>query len=97
MQIGEQILALFSEEMVLISFLLIVGAIVAQIIARRSKKILESIGIPEAIEGTSLERTMGKMGTSTVIMVSKISMWLIIGGTVLLALPIFSHPYLFLY
>ena len=35
MQIGEQILSLFSEEMVLISFLLIVGAIVAQVIARR--------------------------------------------------------------
>ena len=93
MQIGEQILALFSEEMVLISFLLIVGAIVAQIIARRSKKILESIGIPEVIEGTSLERTMGKMGTSTVIMVSKISMWLIIGGTVLLALTILDVNY----
>ena len=41
MEIGEQILALLSEEIVLISFLLIMGAIVAQVVARKSKKILE--------------------------------------------------------
>ena len=86
MEIVEEFQLLFSERVVLISFLLILGAIVAQIIARRSKRILEKIGIPEAVEGTSLERAMGKMGTSTVVMVSKISMWLIIGGTILLAL-----------
>ena len=93
MEIGEQVLALLSEEIVLISFLLIMGAIVAQVVARRSKKILEKIGIPKAVEGTSLERTMGKMGTSTVVMVSKISMWLIIGGTILVALTLLDVNY----
>ena len=93
MEIVEAFQLLFSERVVLISFLLILGAIVAQIIARRSKRILEKIGIPEAVEGTSLERAMGKMGTSTVVMVSKISMWLIIGGTILLALNLLEVNY----
>jgi len=89
----EQVQILFSNRIVVLSLLLVSGAIMAQFIARRSKKIMELIGIPEAVEGTSLERTMGRLGTSTVIMVSKASMWVIIGSTIIFSITVLDMGY----
>ncbi len=93
MEIIEQIQILFSNRIVVLSLLLVSGAIIAQFISRRSKKIMELIGIPEAVEGTSLERTMGRMGTSTVIMASKASMWVIIGSTIIFSIVFLDMGY----
>ena len=62
-----------------------VGLVVGYLLGRISNRFLDAIGVPEAVEGTSFERTAQSLGTSTVALFSRLLSWFIYGVTVLLA------------
>jgi hypothetical protein len=67
---------------------LITGVLVGIIIGRLSRRLLTAVGVTEAIEGTTFERTVNRLGTSTVGIISALIAIAIIALTVGLALSI---------
>jgi small-conductance mechanosensitive channel len=57
-------------DLVLIVVILVVGVLVAYLVGRVGKRMLVAAGVGEAVEGTAFERTVGRLGTSTVSMLA---------------------------
>ncbi len=72
---------------------LLLGIILGLIADRLNRRVLTSLGVPEAVEGTAFERTMRGFGTSTVSIVARLSMWFIIGVAVFAALSVAELRY----
>lgn len=70
------------------ALVLVVGLLAGFIIGRVNVRILRGAGVPEAVEGTSLERTARKFGTDTVAIVAQGSAWLIYIASILYALEV---------
>lgn len=70
------------------ALVLVVGMLAGFIIGRVNARILRSAGVPEAVEGTSLERTARKFGTDTVAIVAQGSAWIIYIVSILYALEV---------
>ena len=68
--------------------MLILGIVLGYLVARLNRRLLERAGVPEAVEGTAFERTMQSFGTSTVAIVAELSMWFIIGVTLVATLSV---------
>lgn len=66
----------------------VVGVILGYLTGEVNRRILERAGVPEAVEGTAFERTMQGLGTSTVAILAKLSMWFIIGVGLLAAVAV---------
>jgi small-conductance mechanosensitive channel len=67
---------------------LVVGVTVGYLFGRFLRRLLETAGIPEAVEGTAFERTAQGIGLSTVSILSRLPSWLIYGVSILFAVSI---------
>lgn len=67
---------------------LVVGFVAGYIVGRVNDRVLRAVGVPEAVEATSVERTARRFGTSTVEMLAHLSAWVIYVVAVLLALAV---------
>lgn len=57
--------------------ILVVGLFGGYVVGQANRRILEAIGVGEAVEGTSLERTARNFGTDTISILASSSAWLI--------------------
>jgi small-conductance mechanosensitive channel len=67
---------------------LVVGIVAGYLVGRINERILRSAGVPEAVEGTSLERTARNFGTDTVSIIAQGSAWIIYIISLLYALEV---------
>jgi len=67
---------------------LLVGVVVGYVVGRLSYRFLGAIGVHDAVEGTSFERTAQSLGTSTVALFSRLLSWFIYGVSLLLAFQV---------
>lgn len=67
---------------------LVAGLIAGYLVGRINDRILRGAGVPDAVEGTSLERTARNFGTDTVSIVARGSSWLIYIVSILYALEV---------
>lgn len=75
------------------AFVVILGLVLGLLADRLNRRVLTHLGVPEAVEGTAFERTMRGFGTSTVSIIARLSMWFIIGVSLLAALSLADPPY----
>lgn len=66
----------------------VVGLILGYLIGRINERLLSAAGVPDAVEGTSFERTARSLGTSTVGIVARLSSWFIYIVTIIVAVSI---------
>ncbi|PSQ64319.1 MAG: mechanosensitive ion channel [Halobacteriales archaeon SW_9_67_24] len=57
-------------DLVLLATILVVGGLVAYLVARSSRRLLVAAGVADAVEGTPSERAARRLGTSTVAVLS---------------------------
>lgn len=70
-----------------VAILVFVGVVaVGYLFGQLAKQLLTAIGIPEAVEGTAFERAAQGLGSSTVVVVARLSSWFIYGFGALSAL-----------
>jgi hypothetical protein len=86
-------LRLLEDELVLGVLIVLGGVVLGYLVGRVNRGILVSVGVPEAVEGTSFERTARNFGTSTVSLLVSLSTWFVIGVAVLLALSVADVQY----
>ena len=67
---------------------LVVGLLLGYFLGRINDRLLRSAGVPEAVEGTSLERTARKFGTDTVSVIARGTSWIIYAISILYALEV---------
>ncbi|WP_435095663.1 mechanosensitive ion channel domain-containing protein [Halarchaeum sp. P4] len=67
---------------------LIVGFVAGYLMGRVNDRVLRAVGVPEAVEGTSVERTARRFGTDVVSILAHISSWVIYVVAVVLALAV---------
>ena len=67
--IGGDLLA-SNLDLVLLATILVVGGLVAYLVARSSRRLLVAAGVADAVEGTPSERAARRLGTSTVAVLS---------------------------
>ena len=77
----------------LASFVLALGVVLAVLVGIVNRRLLVRAGVPEAIEGTTFERTAREFDTSTVRIVAKLSTYFIVAVTVLVALSVAEVRY----
>ncbi|MFB6155157.1 MAG: mechanosensitive ion channel domain-containing protein [Haloferacaceae archaeon] len=68
--------------------ILLLGLVLGYTVAVVNRRLLVRLGIPDIIEGTAFERMAQDLGTSTVSIVAKLSMYFIVGIAVLAALSV---------
>jgi small-conductance mechanosensitive channel len=73
--------------------IIFLGIVLGYITAIVLKRLLERLGVPEAIEGTSFERTARDLGTSTVILVARLARYFVIGVSILIAFSMLGFDY----
>jgi small-conductance mechanosensitive channel len=76
------------ERLWLAALVLLLGLVGAYLVAKVNRRLLVRAGVPEAIEKTAFERTARSFGTSTVSIVAKLSMYFLVGVTLLVALTV---------
>lgn len=89
-----EILAGIPNNLFIAAGLVIVGIVLGLLAGRVNRRLLRSVGVPEAVEGTAFERTMRGFGTSTVSIIASLSAWFIIGVAVLAAVRVARISYL---
>jgi small-conductance mechanosensitive channel len=67
---------------------LITGVLIGIIVGRLSRRLLTAVDVPEAVEGTTFERTVNRLGTSTVDLLSALIALFVIALAVGLSLSI---------
>lgn len=71
---------------ILAALILIVGIVAGYLIGRVNERLLTRLGVGEAIEGTSLERTAREFGTSSVTVLARATSWIVYFIALVLAL-----------
>lgn len=66
--------------------ILVGGLILGIFIGRLNRRLLRAVGVDDAVEGTSFERTAQSFGTSTISVFARLSAWFIYGVAILAAL-----------
>jgi len=84
----DRLFAEIPNRILLAGIVLILGMILGYIANRVNRRLLTRAGVPEAVEGTAFERTARSVGTSTVAIIAQLSMWFIIGVSILAALSV---------
>jgi small-conductance mechanosensitive channel len=74
--------------------IVVLGIVLGLLVAEVLRRLLERLGVSDAIEGTSFERTARDFGTSTVVIVSRLARYFVIGLSVLVALSVVGFNYL---
>ncbi|GGL23581.1 mechanosensitive ion channel protein MscS [Halarchaeum grantii] len=67
---------------------LVVGAVAGYLVGRVNERVLRAVGVPEAVEGTSVERAARRFGTDVVSTLAHLSSWVIYAVAVVLALAV---------
>ena len=67
---------------------LLVGWVVGYLVGRLNKRLLTAANVPEAVEGTTFDRTIQSLGTSTVAVFARLSSWFVYGVSILFALNV---------
>lgn len=67
---------------------LVVGAVAGYLVGRVNARLLRAVGVPEAVEGTSVERTARRFGTSIVAILVRLTSLFIYVVAILLALAV---------
>ncbi|MFB6132257.1 MAG: mechanosensitive ion channel domain-containing protein [Halanaeroarchaeum sp.] len=67
------------------------GVVLGFAIGRFNARVLRSIGVPEAVEGTTVERTTRKFGTTTVGIIGRVTAWIVYLVAFLVALEIAGY------
>lgn len=80
--------SLFNEQLryILAAAILIAGLIAGYILGRVNERLLRRLGVGEAIEGTSIERTAREFGTSSVAILARSTSWVVYFIAAVLAL-----------
>ncbi|MEF8774352.1 MAG: mechanosensitive ion channel domain-containing protein [Halobacteriales archaeon] len=68
--------------------LLVAGLVVGVLLGGVNRRLLRRFGVDEAVEGTAFERTLRDLGTSTVVVVAKLSTYFVWGLALIFALSI---------
>lgn len=93
MAVVEDILAAVPNRLLLAAFILILGVILGVLTGKINRRLLTRAGVPDAVEGTAFERSMRGFGTSTVSIIAQLSMWFIIGVTLLAVVSVVDVRY----
>jgi small-conductance mechanosensitive channel len=64
------------------------GVVLGYLVNVVNRRLLQRAGLPETIEGTAFERTVRGFGTSTVDIVGQLSMYFVVGLSILVALSV---------
>lgn len=70
---------------------LIGGLIFGFLLGRFNVRVLRSLGVPDAVEGTSVERTARKFGSTTVETIGRVTSWIVYAVAILVALQIAGY------
>lgn len=65
-----------------------VGIVAGFLLGRASERVLLAVGLDDAVEGTSFERTAQGLGTSTVVILSRLLSWFLYVTAIVVALRI---------
>ncbi|MFW5918858.1 MAG: mechanosensitive ion channel domain-containing protein [archaeon] len=81
-----------AEIRLLAAILVLIGGIVlGYLIGKLNVRVLESIGVPEAVEGTTVERTARKFGTSTVGLIARLTSWIVYLVAIVVSLEVTGY------
>ncbi|SFR69108.1 mechanosensitive ion channel domain-containing protein [Halogeometricum limi] len=72
---------------------LVAGVVVAIVLGTLTRRVLDGLGVPEAIEGTAFERTARNFETSTVELLGWLVRYFVVGVAILAALSIANVNY----
>jgi small-conductance mechanosensitive channel len=75
-------------DLVLVAVVLFVGVLVGYLVARVGRRTLVAAGVGEAVEGTTVERAVGRLGTSTVSVLAGLFALFVVLVFVVLALTV---------
>ena len=92
-QTPRELLGAVPERVWLALVVIVFGVVVAFLVGVVSRRLLTRAGVPEAIEGTTFERTAREFDTSTVRIVAKLSTYFIVAVALLLALTVAEIRY----
>ncbi|AKH98101.1 mechanosensitive ion channel domain-containing protein [Halanaeroarchaeum sulfurireducens] len=67
------------------------GLVFGHFLGRFNVRILQSIGVPGSVEGTTVERTARKFGTSTVAVIGRLTSWIVYFVAALVALEVAGY------
>lgn len=73
---------------VLAAVVFFTGVVVGYLVGRVNERILEALGVDEAVEGTSVERMAREMGTTTVRLIARFTSWIVYAVSALIALEV---------
>jgi small-conductance mechanosensitive channel len=93
MQSAAEVLGAVPTPIWLAITVIFLGVVLGYITAIVLRRLLERLGVPEAIEGTSFERTARDLGTSTVILVARLARYFVIVVAVLVAVSVLGFDY----
>lgn len=68
--------------------IVLLGVILGYLVNVVNRRLLQRAGVPESIEGTAFERTARSLDTSTVDLVGRLSMYFVVGLSILVALSV---------
>jgi small-conductance mechanosensitive channel len=71
----------------------VLGVVLGYLVSAVLRRLLVRVGVPDAIEGTSFERTARDLGTSTVVILSRLARYFVVGLAVLVALSVVGINY----
>jgi small-conductance mechanosensitive channel len=71
----------------------VLGVLLGYLTSAVLVRVLQRLGVPDTIEGTSFERTARDFGTSTVVIISRLARYFVIGFAVLVALSLVGLNY----
>ncbi|MFB6112333.1 MAG: mechanosensitive ion channel domain-containing protein [Halobacteriaceae archaeon] len=81
--------ALQTEQRFLLALVVLLGGLVLGVfVGRVNRRLLDALGVDDAVEGTSFERTAQSFGTSTISVFARLSAWFIYGLAVVAALQV---------
>ncbi|ELZ34469.1 small-conductance mechanosensitive channel [Halogeometricum pallidum JCM 14848] len=89
----EELFGLLPRDIWFALVVLVVGIAVALLLGTLTRRVLEGLGVPDSIEGTSFERTARNFDTSTVELLGWLVRYFVVGVAVLAALSIANVNY----
>lgn len=73
---------------ILAAVIVALGFVTGTVARRMNERVMNALGVGDAVEGTSVERTARNFGTTTTAFVARISGWVIYGVAIVLALRV---------
>jgi small-conductance mechanosensitive channel len=73
---------------VLAALVFFTGIVIGYLLGRVNERVLDALGVEEAVEGTTVERMAREMGTSTIKLVARFTSWIIYAVSALISLEV---------